>query len=98
MGLADEELLARFADALRAAPRSAWAFDAVFRYPFEERLPRVIQPVLVMVVDELIAANSRAAAARLPRAQVRELPQLDGRALDAAPAVLSQVLREFLDA
>ncbi len=98
LDLTDEELLARFADALRAAPRSAWAFDAVFRYPFEERLPQVTQPALVMVVDELIAANSRAAAARLPAARIREFPQLDGRALDAAPDVLAQALRGFLDA
>jgi len=98
LGLADEECLARFADALRAAPRSAWAFDAVFRYPFEERLALVGQPALVIVVDELIAANSRAAAARLAAATIREMPRLDGRALDTAPAALAAVLREFLDA
>lgn len=96
--LGDEEQLARFADALRAAPRSAWAFDAVFRYPFETRLPQVPQPALVLVVDELIAANTRAAAAQLPAARISELPQLDGRALDAAPGTLAQALREFLDA
>jgi pimeloyl-ACP methyl ester carboxylesterase len=97
LGLPDEELLARFADALRAAPRAAWAFDAVFRYPFEQRLPQVRQPVLALVVEETIAPNSRAAAARIPGAGIVELPGLDGRALDAAPERLAQALRAFLD-
>jgi pimeloyl-ACP methyl ester carboxylesterase len=98
LGLPDEELLARFADALHAAPRAAWAFDAVFRYPFEARLPRVRQPTLVLVVDETIAPNSRAAAALLPAARIVELTELDGRALDAAPGRLATALRAFLDA
>jgi pimeloyl-ACP methyl ester carboxylesterase len=98
LDLPEEELLARFADALRGAPRAAWAFDAVFRYPFEERLPRVRQPTLALVVEETIAPNSRAAAALLPDARVVELADLDGRALDTAPRRLADQLRTFLDA
>lgn len=87
-----------FVDELKAWPDGWWAHDAMFAYDSDTRLPRVSQPVKILNPAGHLAPASRAAAAFLPDCSVEELPDLSGPVLEAAPALLADIIDQWLGA
>lgn len=97
-GLDREAMLLRFTEIMRAGTRSWWGFNAVFNYPMRAKLPRVVQPVLTLALNERLGAASREAAGLVQQGSVRELPDLPGSALDFAAPRIAAIARDFYDA
>jgi len=87
----------KFADAMAALPHGWRAYEALSRYPAETRIPRVRQPVLLILINEALRARTLAAAPLFPRAELIDLPDLDRDAFEIAPEVIAQVTHPFLD-
>jgi len=85
-------------DNLRSSPHSWWAYQAVFSWPAEQRLPQLRQPVLVPNTHGSLKEHSRAAAKLIPDARVVEIPELDRSVFDLGVERLASVSREFIDA
>jgi pimeloyl-ACP methyl ester carboxylesterase len=85
-----------FADKLHNGPNAWLGLSAALQYPVRERLNLMTQSVLLLrPQDELAEATARARAL-LPRARLMELSGVGAELLDAAPAALTDALREFL--
>lgn len=91
-----ERGFANFVDELKAWPDGWWAHEAMFAYDSDTRLPLVERPVLVLNPEGHLAPASRAAGALLPLATVREMPDLSGPVLEAAPDALAAAMEEWL--
>jgi pimeloyl-ACP methyl ester carboxylesterase len=91
------ELSARAcAEKLHNGPHAWWGLAAAFDYPARERLGRVQQPSLLLrLKDEWWDATARGREL-LSKARLVELPELGPGALETAPAVLADALRDFL--
>ena len=87
-----------FIDRAKALHRYWWPYDAVWRWPVEERLPLVTQPVLVLQPDELLRVHSIEAAALFPDARVEELPSLNRDVFELEGGVdeFAAAMRRFL--
>jgi pimeloyl-ACP methyl ester carboxylesterase len=95
-GQSDDRVLTLFAEQLRAGTASGWAFDAVFRYAIEKRLPQVMQPVLIPLLNDMLTPHSRNAAKLLPNASLLELPQFGAEAFEAPPTAFVEAINGFL--
>ncbi len=84
-------------DNLRSSPQSWWAYQAVFSWPAEQRLPLVKQPVLVPNTHGSLKEQSRAAARLMPNTQLTEVPELDRSIFDLGVDRLAKLSRQFLD-
>jgi hypothetical protein len=96
-GLSRERVLLRFAETLRAGVNSWWSYNAVFSYPLRERIIDVKAPMRAIVLNELLAPNSRAAMKLARRGSVVEMPDLPAAALDFAAPRLAEAALAFLD-
>lgn len=77
--------------------RAWWAYDGVFRYEAEKRLPLVTQPALLIAVNDMLVEHTRAAARVMPTAQLVEAPQMQGGViLDEHADELAAIVRRFL--
>jgi pimeloyl-ACP methyl ester carboxylesterase len=86
-------------DKLAPIDRASWAYQGVWSYDYEARLPLIRQPFLLLQPPEEIAAQSRDAAALVADAQVVEIEGFRRDILEL-PQSLDQIgvaLRRFLD-
>ena len=71
-----------FVDELKAWPDGSWAHEAMFAWDADTRLPKIGCAVTVLNPQGHLAAASRVAAALIPRAEIVELPELNGAVLE----------------
>lgn len=94
-----ERRLALFAERLRSGTRSWYGPEASLNYDCEGALKRLEKPLLCVVLNEMLAANTRRAATLAPNAQLLDLSAWATHAAwDAAPVRLADAVRPFLDA
>jgi pimeloyl-ACP methyl ester carboxylesterase len=86
----------KFADAMAALPQGWRAYEALSQYPAEARIPRVRQPVLLLLINEALRARTLAAAPLFSHAELIDLPDLDRDAFEVAPEVIARVTQDFL--
>jgi pimeloyl-ACP methyl ester carboxylesterase len=85
-----------FVDELFVYPREWWAHAALFEYEAATRLAQICCPVLVINPVTPLAAASRAAAAAIPGAVVREMPEVTAAPFDTAADVVAGAIEAFL--
>jgi pimeloyl-ACP methyl ester carboxylesterase len=97
-GVPIERAAEMFAERAKPLHRSWWAYDAVWSYDPEARLPLVTQPVLLAQPDEPIKPQSLAAIRLFPNGTVTLLPNLSRDIFEprAGLADLVQAMRAFL--
>ena len=97
-GVPIERAAAVFADRAKSLHRYWWAYDGVWSYEPEQRLPLVKQPVLVAQPDELIKPQTLAAAKLFPNVTIKLLPELDRDIFEVGAGLpqLVDALRAFL--
>jgi pimeloyl-ACP methyl ester carboxylesterase len=77
--------------------RYHWAYNAAFRYDPEPDLPKITCPVLFLTAaDDLLIAEDRRAADRIPGAQLVTVPGLRGQLPLRAPHEFTDQLLEFV--
>ncbi|HEX7873083.1 MAG TPA: alpha/beta fold hydrolase [Sphingobium sp.] len=98
-GMTLDDAAEMWIEKLKPLDRTAWAYEGVWSYNYEGRLPLLTHPVLVLQPDESIAAQSLAAAAIIPHAQVERLAGIDRDIFHAphALAPLTAAMRRYLD-
>jgi pimeloyl-ACP methyl ester carboxylesterase len=86
-----------FAERAKPLHRYWWAYEGVWTYPIEARLAAVRVPTLVLLPDELLHAQSIAAAALIPGATTQALPALtrDIFEPEGGCAIVAAALRAF---
>jgi pimeloyl-ACP methyl ester carboxylesterase len=89
----------QWVDKLRTLDRSSWAYIGVWGYAYEDRLPRIGQPVLLLQPHEDLLEESKAAARLIPDHTIVELPRFDRDIFDLPEAVdaIGTQMRAFLD-
>ncbi|MEQ8509646.1 MAG: alpha/beta fold hydrolase [Rhodospirillaceae bacterium] len=93
-----ERRLELFAERLRSGMKAWYAPEAVMSYDAYGQLQKVIQPALLLVLDDMLAENTRQAGALLPDATVVEMTHIPhALAWDMHAAEIGEVLRNFLD-
>lgn len=73
-----------------------WALLAAMETDFTPLLPKIRAPTLVMTPRDGLEDESRAAARRIPGAQVADLPAFGYGLFDAAPGGMARTLLAFL--
>lgn len=97
--IAPERRLALFAERMRSGMKASYAPDAVMSYDAEAQLQKLTQPALILVLDDMLAENSRRAGSLIPNVQVREMEHIPhGTAWDAHAAEIAIAVRQFFDA
>ena len=87
-----------FAEAIRPLDKHWHAYDAVWNYPLEERLPQLIQPVAILQTHELLLEDTRRAHAELlPNAHYVEIPEVQLNILELAWKQFAREMRSWLD-
>lgn len=89
----------QWVDKLRALDRASWAYIGVWGYAYEDRLPLIRQPALLLQPHEDLVEESKAAARLIPDHHVIELPEFDRDIFDLPETVeaLCLYMRAFLD-
>ena len=90
-------LLELLGEELKSGPDHWWAYQAVFTYAAEKRLPLVTQPVLAIATEGDLAEPTAAAAALMPNARVERYPDLDAPLFNKHHAAMNTIVRRFLD-
>lgn len=94
-----ERRLELFAERLRSGMKAWYAPEAVMSYDAAWQLAKVQQSALVLVLDDMLAENTRLAGTLLPSAKVVDMSHIPhALAWDVHAAELAQALRTFLDA
>ena len=87
-----------FVEALHPLDKHWHAYDAVWNYPLEERLPRLTHPVVILQTHELLLDDTRRAHAELlPQAHYVEIPEVQVNILDLAWKQFAREMRLWLD-
>ena len=87
-----------FVEALRPLDKHWHAYDAVWSYPVEERLPRLVHPVAIIQPHEMLLDDTRRAHAELlPRAHYVEIPEVSRNMLELAWKQYAREMRPWLD-
>ena len=87
-----------FAQDMIAGPRFWFAYDAVWRWPYDERLPQIAVPSLAIAADEMLREPTIAASRLIPGCELREMPEVKGgSALLEHAAELAPVVRAFAE-
>jgi pimeloyl-ACP methyl ester carboxylesterase len=87
-----------FLEDMHSLDKSWYAYNAVWNYVPEDRLPRITQPVLVLAPHEILLEESRQAREELlPEAELVELPDVIDDVFDTGPEAISAALIEWLD-
>ena len=87
-----------FVEALRPLDKHWHAYDAVWSYPVEERLPRLMHPVAIIQPHEMLLDDTRRAHAELlPRAHYVEIPEVSRNMLELAWRQYAHEMRPWLD-
>ena len=90
-------LLDLLGEELKSGPDHWWAYQAVFTYEAEKRLPLVTQPVLAIATEGDLAEPTAAAAALMPKARVERYPDLDAPLFNKHHEAMNTIVRGFLD-
>ncbi len=94
-----ERRLALFAERMRSGMQASYAPDAVMSYDAEGQLQKLTQPALILVLDDMLADNSRRAGTLIPNVEVREMAHIPhGTAWDVHAEELATAVRHFADA
>ena len=87
-----------FVEALHPLDKHWHAYDAVWNYPLEERLPKLTHPVAILQTHELLLDDTRRAHAELlPQAHYVEIPEIQVNILDLAWKQFAREMRLWLD-
>ncbi|MET0241215.1 MAG: alpha/beta fold hydrolase [Sphingobium sp.] len=98
-GMTLEDAAEMWVEKLKPLDKSAWAYVGVWSYVYEERLPLLAHPVLVLQPDEDIAQQSLDAAKQISSATVERMIGID-RDIFHDPeslATLVAAMRRYLD-
>lgn len=77
-----------------------FAYRAVWNWPVEERLPRLVQPVLIVEPHEMLLEDTRRVHRELlPRAAYVELPEIraESRVFETGAPLIAREMRRWLD-
>lgn len=96
-GVGLERAFGFFVAQLRSEPHHARAFRAVFSWPAEVELPKLVQPVGVLNLAGSLDAQTRAAAALIPGARVVDVAGFTTGAWELGAAELAAAARWLLD-
>lgn len=93
-----ERRLELFAERLRSGMKAWYAPEAVMSYDAHNQLQKVMQPTLLLVLDDMLAENTRQAGALLPDATLIEMTHIPhALAWDVHAAEIAEIVRNFLD-
>ncbi len=87
----------RFNDFAASFPDGWRAYHALYRYPAETRIPQLTQPVLLLLIHEILLPGTLAAQPLFQRSRSHDLPELGKNAFDLAPEAIAAALEPFLD-
>ncbi|MDX2224753.1 MAG: alpha/beta fold hydrolase [Rhodospirillaceae bacterium] len=98
-GIPIERAARIFLDDVRSLNKSWFAYNAVWSYVPEDRLPRISQPVLLLQPHEMLLNETRAVKRDLlPNATLIEIPGVTRDVFDTGPMDYAKHLRAWLDA
>ncbi len=93
-----ERRLELFTERLRSGMKAWFAPEAVMSYDAEGRLQKLTQPALIVVLDDMLADNSRRAATLIPNATVVEMTHIrHAIAWDVHAEEIAGTVRSFFD-
>ncbi len=93
-----ERRLELFTERLRSGMKAWFAPEAVMSYGAEEQLKKLTQPALILVLDDMLADNSRRAATLIPNATVVEMTHIrHAIAWDRYADEIADSVRSFFD-
>ncbi len=87
----------RYNDFAPSFPEGWRAYHALYRYPAETRIPELAQPVLLLLIHEVLLPGTLAAEPLFQRSRRIDLPDLGKNAFDLAPEILAAAIGPFLD-
>jgi pimeloyl-ACP methyl ester carboxylesterase len=94
-----ERRLELFAERLRSGMKAWYAPEAVMSYDAHSQLQKITKPVLLLVLDDMLAENTRQAGTLLPNATIAEMTHIPhALAWDLHAEEIGQAVRRFLDA
>lgn len=97
-GLEPERRLELFTERLRSGMKAWYAPEAVMSYDAAGQLPKLMQSALFLVLDDMLAENTRRASTLAPAAVVVEATHIPhALAWDVHAVELAKSAREFLD-
>jgi hypothetical protein len=97
-GMTIEAVADYFAEKLRNGPNAWWGGSAAHQYATVERLPLLRQPVLVLRPKDHTWDLSLQARQLIRGVKLVDLPDFGFGLFDAAPALVAQQARDFLNA
>ena len=87
-----------FLDDIRSLNKGWYAYNAVWSYEPEDRLPKITQPILIVQPHEMLLNETRAAKRELmPNATMVEIPGVTKDVFDLVPQEYAKHMREWLD-
>ena len=87
-----------FLEDVRALNKHWHAYNAVFSYPVEERLPAIGQPILLLQPNEMLLTHTRNAKRDLiPHAQMIEMLDVETNIFETGRQQFARHMREWLD-
>ena len=87
-----------YTEKLRSDPdKSYWALQALARYPIEEALPRVSQPILILQSKDTLYDHPALAKRLQPRLQIVERVDLGNGLFDVDPKGIAAEVLRFLN-
>ena len=93
-----ERRLELFTERLRSGMKAWYAPEAVMSYDAEGQLKKLMQPALVLVLDDMLADNTRLAGTLIPDATIVEMMHIShALAWDNHAAEIAQAVRAFCD-
>ncbi len=97
-GVSFERATRSFLETLHPLERYLFAFDSVFRYPIEDRLPMIQQPVLIIQPHDFLLEQTRTAHRdALPNATMVELPDVRDDVFETGPNRFAEVMKAWLN-
>jgi pimeloyl-ACP methyl ester carboxylesterase len=97
-GIPIERAARIFLDDIRSLNKGWYAYNAVWSYNPEDRLPKITQPVLIVQPHEMLLNETRAAQRELlPKATMVEIPGVTKDVFDLAPQEYARHMRDWLD-
>ena len=97
-GVTFERSTRRFLETLHPLERYLFAFDSVFRYPIEDRLPMIKQPVLIIQPHDFLLSLTRTAQREaLPNATMVELPDVREDVFETGADRFAETMKSWLD-
>ena len=94
-----ERRLEMFTERLRAGTKAWFGPEASLNYDCEMRLKLVTQPILLLVLNEMLGPNTKRAADIVKKPTVLDYTDRAGHgAWDAEPELLADTVRSFFDA